>query len=296
MLRSFARLPALLLALLAGLFAPQRAEAQLCFAYYDLDRLYDTIPSPFYNDSDYTPAGRYAWDSRRYVRKIRDAAAVIDSLGLPLVALYGVENEQVARDLSAACAGDYVYLHRTLNTLDGMDFVLLYYADCFRPLRCETGRRALCIDGILRRPAAAGGFRRDTVAILLTADPETAPHQLRDLCDRDDRGGRGDLRDGQRRRLLLAAGRLDALRAADFGLKDRLAAAARRGHGSRRRRGGWQMRDRIFTSPELGCRPGQVYLRRFLLDGGSGEPLPTYDAHRYRGGRSRNLPVWCRIE
>jgi len=289
----------LLLALLAGLFAPQRAEAQLYFAYYDLDRLYDTIPSPFYNDSDYTPAGRYAWDSRRYARKIRDVAAVIDSLGLPLVALYGIENERVARDLSAACAGDYVYLHRTLNTLDGMDFVLLYYADRFRPLRCETGRRALRIDGILRRPAAAGGFRRDTVAILLTADPETAPLQLRDLCDPDapdDPGDRGDLRAGQPRRLLLAAGRLDGLRAADFGLTDRLAAAARRGHGSRRRRGGWQMHDRIFTSPELGSRPGQVYLRRFLLDDGSGEPLPTYDAHRYRGGRSRNLPVWCRIE
>lgn len=292
-------LPALLLVLLAGIIAPQRAAAQLCFAYYDVDRLYDTIPSPFYNDSDYTPAGRYAWDSRRYARKIRDVAAVIDSLRLPLVALYGIENEQVARDLSAACSGDYVYLHRTLNTLDGMDFVLLYYADRFRPLRCETGRRALRIDGILRRPAAAGGFRRDTIAILLTADPETAPLLLRDLCEQDDpgsQGGQDGLRDEQSRRPLLAAGRLGALRAADFGLTDRLAAAVRRGHGSRRRRGGWQMRDRIFTSRELGSRPGQVYLRRFLLDGRSGEPQPTYDAHRYRGGRSRNLPVWCRIE
>lgn len=274
----------LLLALLALLPAPQPAHAQNYFAYYDVDRLYDTIPSPFYNDSDYTPTGRCGWDSRRYAQKVRDVAAVVDSLHLPIIALYGIENEQVARDLSAACSGDYVYLHRTLNTLDGMDFVLLYHGDRFRPLRCQTGRRSLRIDGILRRPAGEGLFRRDTVTILLTADPETAPLLLRDLHDEAPR------------RPLLAAGRLEGIDAAAFGLTDRLAAAARKGHGTRRRRGGWQMRDRIFTSEQLGTRPGQVYLRRFLLDERHREPLPTYDARRYRGGRGCNLPVWCQIE
>ena len=43
-------------------------------------------------------------------------------MALPLVALWGVENEQVVRDIAAACRGDYSYLHRTLNSLDGMDF------------------------------------------------------------------------------------------------------------------------------------------------------------------------------
>lgn len=31
------------------------AQQRTGFAYYDLDRLYDTIPSLFYDDTDYTP-------------------------------------------------------------------------------------------------------------------------------------------------------------------------------------------------------------------------------------------------
>ena len=34
------------------------AAQHLDIAYYDVDRLYDTIASPFYNDTDYTPEGR----------------------------------------------------------------------------------------------------------------------------------------------------------------------------------------------------------------------------------------------
>lgn len=262
----------LLLLFITGVAA---ARAQTGFAYYDLDRLYDTIPSPFYNDTDYTPAGRYRWTTERYRRRIEAAAAVIDSLGVPLVALWGVENETVVRDLSAACSGDYVYLHRTLNSLDGMDFALLYHGDRFRPLQVTPRRRTLRIEGILQR---------DTVTLLLTADPQTAAEQIRDCLETAPA------------QPLIVAGRLETVDPAPFGLIDRLASAARKGFGSRRRAGGWQMRDRIFTSPALGSRAGQVYIRRFLLDPDSGEPLPTLDRQRYRGGTGANLPVWCQIE
>ena len=104
-------------------------------AFYDVDRIYDTVPALFYDDADYTPEGRLHWTAERYARKIRNTAAVIDSMALPLVALWGVENEQVVRDIAAACRGDYSYLHRTLNSLDGMDFALLYYGDLFYPNR-----------------------------------------------------------------------------------------------------------------------------------------------------------------
>ena len=89
-------------------------------AFYDVDRIYDTVPALFYDDADYTPEGRLHWTAERYARKIRNTAAVIDSMALPLVALWGVENEQVVRDIAAACRGDYSYLHRTLNSLDGI--------------------------------------------------------------------------------------------------------------------------------------------------------------------------------
>ena len=118
-------------------------------AFYDVDRIYDTLPALFYDDADYTPEGRLRWTSERYTRKIRNTAAVIDSMALPLVALWGVENEQVVRDIAAACEGEYSYLHRTLNSLDGMDFALLYYGDLFFPTYDEPGRRYLYIEGEL---------------------------------------------------------------------------------------------------------------------------------------------------
>ena len=78
------------------------AQPRIGIAYCDLDHLYDTIPALFYDDSDYTPGGRLAWDTERYRRKIARTAAVIDSMRMPLVALWSVENEAVVRDIAAA--------------------------------------------------------------------------------------------------------------------------------------------------------------------------------------------------
>lgn len=134
LLAAIAALTALTLPAVVPHAAAQRPQKPCTgFAFYDADRLYDTLPSPFYDDADFTPQGRLKWDTERYRSKIRRTAAVIDSIALPLVALYGVENERVVRDLAAACRGDYSYLHRTLNTLDGLDFALLYYGDRFFP-------------------------------------------------------------------------------------------------------------------------------------------------------------------
>ena len=133
-LRALQRLPRIITALLLFLAGiPAHAQPRTGIVYWDLDHLYDTVPALFDNDTDYTPSGRLAWDTERYRRKIRHTAAVIDSMRMPLVALWGVENEAVVRDIAAACEGDYSYLHRTLNSLDGMDFALLYYGDLFEP-------------------------------------------------------------------------------------------------------------------------------------------------------------------
>ena len=62
---------------------------------------------------------------------------------MPLVALWSVENEAVVRDIAAACRGDYSYLHQTLNSLDGMDFALLYYG-CAATPAWPNGSSATC--------------------------------------------------------------------------------------------------------------------------------------------------------
>lgn len=291
------------------------AKAQgIGFAYLDADRLYDTVPSPFYDDEDYTPGGRLGWNTARYRRKVAQVAATVDSLGLPFVALWGVENEAVVRDIAAACRGDYVYLHRTLNSLDGMDFALLYYGDAFFPIRVEPGRRYLYIEGLLRRPAnthsgqqappaasstpppsspittpptdpaAAMPFDTDTLGIVLCSEARMGEWVVRDL------------RDEQPHRRLLAAGCIPAAVAAKYGLRDATATAERAGRGNVRRRAGWSMRDRILVDTAFRIAQGDVYARPQLLDAATGAPLATYTRRHYLGGPGGALPVWVCAE
>lgn len=259
---------------LLGFGASAQKPAPVGVAFYDVDRLYDTVPALFYDDSDYTPDGRLHWTAERYDRKIRRTAAVIDSMALPITALYGVENEQVVRDIASACAGDYSYLHRTLNTFDGLDFALLYYGDLFYPLYEETGRRYLYVEGELGR---------DTVGIVLCGDTRTAEWLVKDL-----RSDRPHAR-------LLVLGRTESLDATAWGLRDATARAERAGRGTIRRGGRWRMRDRILADTALRTSAGDVFARRYLVDPKTGHPLPTYSRGAYRGGYGSSLPVFVYI-
>lgn len=245
-------------------------------SYWDLDHLYDTVPALFYDDTDYTPDGRLRWDTERYKRKIRAVADVIDSMRMPLVALWSVENENVVRDIVAACEGGYSYLHRTLNSLDGMDFALLYYGDMFFPHHAEAGRRYLYAEGTLRRDDGS----RDTLGLVLCSDVRMAAWVVEDL--REERPGLK----------LLIMGRLPDGGLQKYGLHDATLRAAKAGRGNLRSRAGWRMRDRILADTMLPTTRGDVFARRFLVDAKEGYPVPTYDRRRYIGGCSYALPVF----
>lgn len=244
-------------------------------AYYDIDHLYDTIPALFYNDEDYTPNGRLKWNTERYWRKVRKIASVIDSMALPIVALRGVENKAVVRDIVRSCRGDYSYLHETLNTLDGMEFALLYYGDWFFPFRVETGARCLQIEGVLQR---------DTVALVLSADSRSVRWFVEDL------------RREQPRRKIILLGRMGDLDPMEYGLCDGLKRVAKLGRGNVWRRGGWIMRDRIWIDSTLRLCGGDVYARKWMFDPLTNAPQPTYDGRRYRGGCSYALPIFVYVK
>ncbi|MDE6045945.1 MAG: hypothetical protein K2G10_01420 [Alistipes sp.] len=278
-------LRAILLLLFIG--ARPAAAQPVGIACCDADRLYDTIPSPFYDDTDYTPQGRLHWNTARYRRKIAQLAALVDSLALPIIALQGVENESVVRDLSAACAGDYTYLHRTLNTLDGMDFALLYHGDRFFPHYVEPGRRYLYVEGTLRHAAGrktGRRFRSDTLGLLLCGDARTAGRTI------------GELRAERPGAKLVAMGRLPEQDVAQYGLQDALARAARAGRGNLRSRAGWHLRDRIAADTAFRIVAADVYIRRFLLDPAGTAPHATYRRRRYVGGPGRVLPLYLYLE
>lgn len=268
------RLFALLLLLLFG-GGTLRAQERVGFAYCDLDRLYDTIPALFYDDSDYTPQGRLRWDGARYRAKVGRAAELLDCMAMPLVGLYGVETEAVVRDLITASGRPYCYVHRTLNSLDGMDFALLYYGDRFFPGRIESGRGYLCVEGL---------FDGEPLAVLLVRGERFLAElvgEVRERCP------------GVR---ILCAGKLSPAAAAAAGLEDLLLPAERRGRGNSHFRGGWRLHDRILADAALRTLRADVYVRREWLDRRSGTPLPTYRGTRHVGGLGRYLPIFSYIE
>ena len=250
-----------------------RAQPPHGVAFYDADCLYDTVPSPFGNDTRYLPQGEMRWTGERYRRKVMQTAAVIDSLGLPLVGLYGVENESVVRDVAAACKGDYAYLFRTTDSYNGLDFALFYFGDRFFPDRVEAGHFWMTAAGELR-----GAGR---VCLLMSASDRYIGYKIE-----EHRRQHPDER-------LLVAGRTAGAEPQRCGRSEPLAAARRAGRGTRRAGNRWEMRSNVLIDTAFRVVRGDVYARRWLFDPSGEAPWATYTRRRYEGGPGANLPVFC---
>ncbi len=239
--------------------------------YLDLDLLYDTIPSPFYDDSRFTPEGKNHWTTERYQRKIENSAAIIDSMSLPIVGLYGIENEAVVRDLVKSSDGDYQYLHRTRNSLDGLDFALLYQGDRLQIEQVEALRRMIIIDALLLDEGLE-------IRIILSINGD-------DLVEY--------VKDNPTKRALIVMGAISANHLAQLDLADPLFEAANRGFGNRySQRSGWWLGDRIGVSRALKILKSGVYLAPWLLDQSQSSPLPTFNKQSYIGGYGNYLPIF----
>lgn len=245
------------------------AQSGFGVAYYDVDRFYDTLPSTFYDDSDYTPDGRMCWTSERYCRKVESVAKVIDSMSMPVVVLYGVENEQVVRDIVEATSEDYAYVHRTQDYNNGLDFAMLYFADKFFIERVTPWRGALCVEGEFN----------DSPLTIVAANRCTS---LRVLFEE-----RNLNREANN---IILVGRPSQLGFSDLGLRDCSLEGERAGRGNIFSNGRWIMRDRVATniSHDVQC---EVYIKSWLLDSAA-LPKPTFDKLKYRGGFSSALPIY----
>lgn len=238
-------------------------------AYYDVDALYDTIPSRFYNDKNYTPEGRYKWDSQRYRQKVEHIAQVIDSLHMPIVALYGVENEEVVRDITATVREDYAYIHRTQDFSLGLDFALLYYGDVFFPEKVTSHHNALCIDGYIGDCPATIIINNNSssLGVLLNRNE----YKVED-------------------RAIIVLGKQRAESTSRWQLSDVMSEAEAAGRGTVVHYDRWQMRHRIATNIR-NIEQCNVYIKEWLLDM-EGRPRPTFRGSKYYGGYSTSLPIY----
>lgn len=142
--------PCLVLLLLLLAFAAigrAQEESRFRVATYNVENLFDTIPSPRHGDSEFLPAAERAWHSGRYWRKLgmlaRAIAAIGDVRPAALVALCEVEGDTVLTHLTrrtalARLGYGYVVTHSADER--GMNVALLYQPELFRPLSVASLR------------------------------------------------------------------------------------------------------------------------------------------------------------
>lgn len=295
--------------------------SQPCYVsigFYNTENLFDTIPSPFYDDSEYTPEGQKRWDTGRYTRKLANIARIIDDAGFDVVVLAEVENESVVRDLVLKLRDDYCYIHRSSSDRRGIDIAMLYKGDRFFPgevrlLPTTASRELLLVRGRLmgeevgiiaaHLPSKYNGlgYRMRAVRCLAGAADSL-------ICEAGCSGVvvlgdfNGELGEPAMRRALgsvVAEGRLCNV----------LPSVAQSGLGSYCWQGQWFMYDNVLVSEALarglgGLRAirGGVFLRDYMLDSArgygassirrTGYPMRTFHGSKYVGGYSDHLPVF----
>ncbi len=252
------------------------AEERVALAFYDVGRLYDTIPSSFYNDKAYTPNDSNHWDSERYNTKIQNISAAIDSMQMPVVALYGVENEEVVRDIVRCSNQDYSYTHRNLDYYDGLDFALLYYGDKLLIKRVLSTYHTMIIEADWGETTLALHLTRVGSKLRTTTPPTMESSQNPDVTIAWGQLTRKDLK-----RLMMNDLTLELEKGGEGDSKDKI---------------GWKFKNRIGIqhSEDQSIDHG-VYITKWLLNRRQNAPLATFTDGNYLGGYSNSLPLYLYI-
>jgi endonuclease/exonuclease/phosphatase family metal-dependent hydrolase len=297
------------------------AQQRAGVVFWNVENLYDTIPSPFYDDREWTPRGANRWDTERYKTKIENLARVIDDIAADVVGLAEVENEAVVRDLVRELKTDYNYIHRTSADSRGIDLALLYKGDKFFPdtdagpdtttpaarlINSGTGREFLHVTGELM------GERVHIVVCHMASNLNSTAWRRRNMTAL--REALETIQGDDPAALILTMGDMNAT-PADRLTKKTLGPVdspwgfmysphtenqtARQ--GSYNYRGRWYLYDWMMASPALARGPrlkiaaAGVFANDYMTEGDPPVPRRTYGSGDYRGGFSDHFPVWMVI-
>lgn len=318
---SYAKFEIILFLLLAASGLSAAGQQKVSVGFYNTENLFDTIPSPFYDDKDFTPSGRNQWNGERYDRKLRNLARVVDDAGFDLLGLAEVENEVVVRDLITVLADGYNYIHRTTSDSRGIDVAVIYKGDKFFPenicqISSGSSREFLHVRGSL-----AG----DTVNIIVCHMPskfnspayrKRAMGKLAFTADsliKNDTAAKlivmGDFNSEPAEKCFREAfGQQVEGLYSESGLYGALHDFEKRGFGSYCWDNKWMIYDNIIVSQDFLCGGGLrflrggVFVRDYLIAGGqdsalsgvrAGYPKRTFSSGHYTGGYSDHLPVFA---
>ncbi len=127
---------------IAGLLCFSDAQAQNRYRVisYNIENLFDTIKNPAIWDEDFTPKGKFAWNTERYATKLTNLSKVINALcdTVPplFISVCEAENKAVLNDwLKQPQMKRYNLKFIHFDSVDprGIDVALLYNKKLFKP-------------------------------------------------------------------------------------------------------------------------------------------------------------------
>ena len=270
-------------------------------AFYNVENMFDTIPSLFYDDSDYTPRGRYRWNTTRYIKKLTGLSRVLDEVRADVVGLAEIENEQVVRDLVLRLTTDYCYVCINGGDSNGRDLAFLYKGDRFEVERawlteCGFSREFLNVRGwllgvpihfvvchlpsVFREKEVRESVLKSLqqhVASIAAENPELKIVVMGDM---------NWVYDKEKQSLLNYEAPLLTL--------------SEKGYGSYNIKGRWSLIDNIFICGGSGFSVADcgIYIRRYMVrqTNYGTYPYRTFSRYQYKGGISDHLPVYVILE
>ncbi|PHI18629.1 endonuclease [Lewinellaceae bacterium SD302] len=125
-----------------GTLSAQETQYKVgAIGFYNVENLFDTIDQPNVRDTEFTPAGDYAYNSTVYYHKLANLAKVMSEMatdvtpdGLSMIGVAEIENRSVLEDLVAQPAlkdRNYQIAHYDSWDKRGIDVGLLYQEKYF---------------------------------------------------------------------------------------------------------------------------------------------------------------------
>lgn len=109
--------------------------------FYNLENLFDTIPSPGVLDSEFTPNGVKNWNSAKYWKKIANIEEVLYKIAQQertfpaIIGVSEIENRNVLEDIVVTpklARANYQIVHYDSPDARGVDVALFYRPDVFK--------------------------------------------------------------------------------------------------------------------------------------------------------------------
>ncbi len=303
--------------------------------FYNVENLFDTKDDPYTEDEWFLPTSETQWDDKKYQKKLKDLASVIDAInkdagGPDLIGLCEVENKQVVLELAEQKelnANHYEVVHYESPDTRGIDVAAMYNPEKFELLESrsiqvdmpedpavKTRDILFCKFTVLdsqdniyfyvnhwssrRKGENETFYKRKNCAMTLLNDIESNIPNWQ-----DEKiiivGDMNDYPDNKSVYEVLGAKEMDA----NSSFVNLQYANHKNGLGTYNYQGEWGCLDNVIvTKPiqnQLISKEAQIYREDWILfkPGTKSEtPNKTYGGTNYYGGYSDHLPVWFEVE